>query len=181
MLVSNKPADAAEIERRVSDGNGLLHPAGTGVGNLFSDDAAHSAFVMSRIERTVGTLDADAFSLYFVDPAAFIRTVVLTAGEFLNELIESRRQHVDDIQPRVHRGSTFAFLRAATNVVLRDLNTTFVVRSMSLGVPIIYVDLTDYDKIGRRRRPHLTWPHVAAAFRPDHARAGPGAASEAES
>ena len=154
LLVSNHPADATEIERRVSDGAGLLAPAGSSVGNLFTGDAARNAFVMSQMgSSAIGQLDVDAFSLYFMDPAAFIRTIVLGTGEFIKELIESRRQRVQDIQPRVHRGVTFAFLRAATNVVLRDLNTTFVVRSMSLGAPVIYVDLTDYDEIAHHAGP----------------------------
>ena len=153
LLVSNHPADAAEIERRRSDGAGLLHPAGTSVGNLFSGDAQRNAFVMSRMGDPVRGLDVDAFSLYFVDPAAFIRTLVLGIGEFVKELVEARRQRVQDIQPRVHRGTTFAFLRAATNVVLRDLNTTFVVRSMALGVTTIYVDFTDYDEIAHHAGP----------------------------
>jgi uncharacterized membrane protein YvlD (DUF360 family) len=153
LLVSNHPADAAEIERRVSDGSGLLHGSGSSVGNLLSGDAATTAFTMSTMSRTVGDLDIDAFSLYFVDPAAFIRTVVLTVGEFAKELLEARRQRVRDVQPRVHRGFTFAILRAITNVVLRDLNTTFVVRAMTLGAPIIYVDLADYDEIAHHAGP----------------------------
>ena len=153
LLVSNHPADAAEIERRVSDGNGLLSGSGSSVGNLLSGDAATTAFTMSTMSRTIGQLDIDAFSLYFVDPAAFVRTVVLTIGEFVKELIEARRQRVQDVQPRVHRGYTFAALRAITNVVLRDLNTTFVVRAMTLGAPIVYVDLADYDEIAHHAGP----------------------------
>ncbi len=153
LLVSNHPADATEIERRVSNGQGLLAQGGSSVGNLFTGDARRSAFVMSRMGDPMSQLDVDAFSLYFMDPAAFIRTLVLGIGEFLKELVESRRQRVQDIQPRVHRGTTFAFLRAATNVVLRDLNTTFVVRSMSLGAPVIYTDLVDYDEIAHHAGP----------------------------
>ena len=153
LLVSNHPADATEIERRVSNGQGLLARGGSSVGNLFTGDAQRSAFVMSRMGDPLSQLDVDAFSLYFMDPAAFIRTLVLSVGEFIKELLESRRQRVADIQPRVHRGTTFAFLRAATNVVLRDLNTTFVVRSMSLGAPVIYTDLTDYDEIAHHAGP----------------------------
>jgi hypothetical protein len=37
--------------------------------------------------------------------------------------------------------------------VLRDLNTTFVIRSMSLGAPVIYTDLTDYDEIAHHAGP----------------------------
>jgi uncharacterized membrane protein YvlD (DUF360 family) len=153
LLVSNHPADATEIERRVSSGDGLLAGGGSSVGNLFTGDAQRSAFVMSRMGDPMSQLDVDAFSLYFMDPAAFIRTLVLGIGEFLKELVEARRQRVQDIQPRVHRGLTFAFLRSATNVVLRDLNTTFVVRSMSLGAPVIYTDLTDYDEIAHHAGP----------------------------
>ena len=153
LLVSNHPADATEIERRVSNGQGLLAQGGSSVGNLFTGDAQRSAFVMSRMGDPLSQLDVDAFSLYFMDPAAFIRTLVLGIGEFLKELLESRRQRIQDIQPRVHRGTTFAFLRAATNVVLRDLNTTFVVRSMSLGAPVIYTDLVDYDEIAHHAGP----------------------------
>jgi uncharacterized membrane protein YvlD (DUF360 family) len=153
LLVSNRPADAAEIEARISDGQGLLHPAGASVGNLFSGDAADAAFTMSRMTDPVGSIRADAFQLYFVDPAAFIRTIVLSIGEMVKELVEARRQRRQDVQPRVHRGATFAFLRAATNVVLRDLNTTFVVRSMNLGVPVVYVDYVDYDEIAHHAGP----------------------------
>jgi hypothetical protein len=153
LLVSNHPADASEIERRVSDGSGLLRGAGSSVGNLLSGDAASTAFTMSTMSKGVDEIDIDAFSLYFVDPAAFVRTVVLSIGEVAKELIEARRQRIQDVQPRVHRGFTFAFLRALTNVVLRDLNTTFVVRAMTLGAPIIYVDLADYDEIAHHAGP----------------------------
>jgi uncharacterized membrane protein YvlD (DUF360 family) len=153
LLVSNRPADAAEIEARVSDGQGLLHPRGASVGNLFSGDAADAAFTMSRMTNPVASLKADAFQLYFVDPAAFVRTIVLSVGEMVKEFVEARRQRSQDVQPRVRRGATFAFLRAATNVALRDLNTTFVVRSMNLGVPVIYVDYVDYDEIAHHAGP----------------------------
>jgi uncharacterized membrane protein YvlD (DUF360 family) len=153
LLVSNRPADATEIERRISDGHGLLAAGGSSVGNLFTGDAQRSAFVMSRMGSAVRDLDVDAFSLYFIDPAAYVRTLVRGVGEFLKELVESRRQRVTDIQPRVHRGLLFAFLRSSTNVLLRDLNTTFVVRSMSLGAPIIYTDLVDYDEIAHHAGP----------------------------
>ena len=49
LLVSNRPADAAEIERRLSDGAGLLAAGGSSVGNLFSGDATRSVLTMSSI------------------------------------------------------------------------------------------------------------------------------------
>ena len=97
--------------------------------------------------------DVSAFSLYFVDPAAFIRTVVLTLTEVVKEWMEARRQVASDIQPRVHRGATFAVLRAVSNVVLRDLNVTFVMDAMRRGTPIVYVDLVDYDELAHHAGP----------------------------
>jgi uncharacterized membrane protein YvlD (DUF360 family) len=152
MLVSNRPADAAELERRASDGKGLLAAGGTSVGNLFSGDATRTLFVMSRIGPS-DAADVSAFSLYFVDPAAFVRTVVLTIAEIVREWTEARRQVSSNIQPRVHRGATFAVLRAVSNVVLRDLNVTFVLDAMRRGTPIVYVDMVDYDELAHHAGP----------------------------
>ena len=152
LLVSNRPADAVEIERRASNGRGLLAAGGTSVGNLFSGDATRTLFTMSRMGPQ-DAADVSAFSLYFVDPAAFIRTVVLTITEVVKERLEARRQVASDIQPRVHRGATFAVLRAVSNVVLRDLNVTFVMDAMRRGTPIVYVDMVDYDELAHHAGP----------------------------
>jgi uncharacterized membrane protein YvlD (DUF360 family) len=152
LMVSNRPADAVEIERRASDGHGLLAAGGTSVGNLFSGDATRTLFTMSRMGPQ-DAADVSAFSLYFVDPAAFIRTIVLTITEVVKEWMEARRQVASDIQPRVHRGATFAVLRAVSNVVLRDLNVTFVMDAMRRGTPIVYVDMVDYDELAHHAGP----------------------------
>jgi uncharacterized membrane protein YvlD (DUF360 family) len=152
MVVSNRPADAAEIERRLSNGRGLLAAGGLSVGNLFSGDAERSLFTMSRMGPT-SAADVDAFSLYFVDPSAFVRTIVLTVSEIVKEWIEARRQRVSDIAPRVHRGTTFMVLRAVSNVVLRDLNLTFLIHALGRGTPILYVDFVDYDELAHHAGP----------------------------
>jgi uncharacterized membrane protein YvlD (DUF360 family) len=153
LMVSNHPADAAEIERRLSNGKGLLAANGMSANNLFSGDATRTLFTMSRIQQAATTTDIDAFSLYFVDPASFVRTVVLTISEMLKEWSEARRQRSLDIQPRVHRGAAFAGMRAVSNVLLRDLNVTFLVNAMGRGVPIMYVDFVDYDELAHHAGP----------------------------
>jgi hypothetical protein len=152
LMVANRPADAAAIERRLSDGKGLLAADGTSVANLFSGDAARSLFTMSTIS-TGRPADVDAFSLYFVDPGAFVRTIVLTITEAIKELVEARRQRILDIQPRVHRGVKFAAMRAVSNVLLRDLNMTFLIHAMGRGTPIMYVDFVDYDELAHHAGP----------------------------
>ena len=152
LMVANRPPDAAEIERRLSNGRGLLAADGVSVGNLFSGDAARSLFTMSSIAKGRAA-DVDAFSLYFVDPAALIRTIVLTISEALKEVLEARRQRALDIQPRVHRGAAFAGMRAVSNVLLRDLNMTFLIHAMGRGTPILYVDFVDYDELAHHAGP----------------------------
>jgi uncharacterized membrane protein YvlD (DUF360 family) len=153
LMVSNHPADAAEIERRLSNGKGLLAAGGMSANNLFSGDAKRTLFTMSRLQQAATTTDIDAFSLYFVDPAAFIRTIVLTISEMFKEWSEARRQRALDVQPRVHRGAAFAGMRAVSNVLLRDLNVTFLVNAMGRGVPIMYVDFVDYDELAHHAGP----------------------------
>jgi uncharacterized membrane protein YvlD (DUF360 family) len=153
LMVSNHPADAAEIERRLSNGKGLLAASGMSANNLFSGDAKRTLFTMSRIQQAATTTDIDAFSLYFVDPAAFIRTIALTISEMFKEWSEARRQRALDVQPRVHRGAAFAGMRAVSNVLLRDLNVTFLVNAMGRGVPIMYVDFVDYDELAHHAGP----------------------------
>ncbi len=153
LMVANHPADAAEIERRLSDGHGLLAQDGMSANNLFSGDARRTLFTMSRVLDPSRAADVDAFSLYFVDPAAFVRTAVMTLGEMVKEWREARRQRVLGIEPRVHRGAAFAGVRALTNVLLRDLNVTFTVNAMGRGVPIMYVDFVDYDEVAHHAGP----------------------------
>ena len=153
LMVSNHPADAAEVERRLSNGRGLLSPGGTSIGNLFSGDAPRSLFTMSRMTGVRGAVDVDAFSLYFIEPAAFIRTAVLTVGEVIKELLESRRQRVQEVEPRIDRRGAFPILRAVSNVVLRDLNVSFLIQAMSRGVPVMYADFVDYDEVAHHAGP----------------------------
>ncbi|MCU0483370.1 MAG: alkaline phosphatase family protein, partial [Chloroflexi bacterium] len=86
-------------------------------------------------------------------PAALVRTLVLTIGEAIKEMLEARRQRALDIQPRVHRGATFAAMRAVSNVLLRDLNMTFLIHAMGRGTPILYVDFVDYDELAHHAGP----------------------------
>jgi hypothetical protein len=75
----------------------------------------------------------------------------------MKERWQADRQTRLDILPRIHRGWTFAALRAATNVLQRDLNTAVIAEEMRKGTRSIYVDYVDYDEIA----------HHAGMFRPE--------------
>lgn len=153
MVVSNRPADAALIERRASTRPGLLAANGMSGGNLFSGGASRTLLTMSRIRDRSTVLDFDALGLFFIDPSALIRTVVLTVGEAIKEWSEARRQRILNIVPRVHRGASFAVLRSVSNVLLRDLNLTFLMDAIGRGTPIMYVDFVDYDELAHHAGP----------------------------
>ena len=81
----------------------------------------------------------------------------------MKERWQAARQH-GDVLPRIHRGWTYAGLRAATNVLQRDLNTAVIAEEMRKGTRSIYVDYVDYDEIA----------HHAGMFRPSPSRPSTG-------
>lgn len=148
VLVANRPADAAIIEERASDGHGLLADGGVSVSNLFTGDATRAAMTMSRLEVARGSLRTrEVFARFLVRPDGLSRSFSRTVGELVRERFQARRQQRLDVYPRVHRSWTFAGLRAFSNGLLRDLNTAIVSEEMMRGARSIYVDYVDYDEI----------------------------------
>src|SRR5215218_3224205 len=85
-IVTNHPRDATEIERRVSDGRGLLHEDGASRANILSGDAAHSMLTMSTVldlDRP-GSIGQDYFS-YFASPYGVARTLLRSLSEIVVE------------------------------------------------------------------------------------------------
>ena len=88
-----------------------------------------------------------------LNPYSLGRAIVRTLGEAVKEVYQARQQQRRGIVPRMHRGGTYPFLRAATNVVMRDLNLALVSEQMLRGTPVIYVDFLDYDEIAHHSGP----------------------------
>jgi len=53
----------------------------------------------------------------------------------------------------MHRDLKYAAMRAASNVVLRDMNTSLIIYEMYQGANVIYADFTDYDEIAHHSGP----------------------------
>ncbi|MGB9373415.1 MAG: phage holin family protein [Jiangellales bacterium] len=148
LVVANHPPDAALIESRVSDGNGLLADGGVSISNLFSGDAPTSLLTMSGLRnRSDGLGPSRSYAAFFTHPAGFFRAVILTIGEMAKEIYQGRRQKRLDIAPRIDRHGAYVALRGFTNVFLRDLNVALIVQAMMSGAKSIYVDFVDYDEI----------------------------------
>lgn len=144
-IVSNHPADAAEIERHRSTGEGLLRGEGTSRGNMFSGDAPRCTATMSMI-RDRNRSKAEDFFAYFADPYGFMRTIALSLADIAAELWAARRQRRSGAA-HVDRGRLYPLIRAAIAVVMRDLNAALLMADIVEGVPVSYATFVGYDEV----------------------------------
>jgi len=148
VLVANRPADAAIIESRASTGLGLLADDGVSISNLFTGDAPKASMTMSKLEVSRGSRRTrQVFARFMLRPDGLSRSLSRTIAEVVRERFQASRQRRLVVHPRVHRSWTFAGLRAFSNGLLRDLNTTVVSEEMMRGARSIYVDYVDYDEV----------------------------------
>jgi uncharacterized membrane protein YvlD (DUF360 family) len=147
-MVTNHPRDAAEIERRHSNGAGLLHAGGASRGNAVSGDADYSMLTMSTVlTRRGGPIGRDYYA-YFANPYSVVRTLSLVVAEICTELWQQTRQRRLRIRPRVHRGwFPYPLLRSFTNVILRDLAVAATIQDLYAGRPAIYTLFLGYDEV----------------------------------
>ncbi len=151
-IVSNHPRSAAEIERRHSDGRGLLHADGVGRGNLYTGDAEQNILTMSVAGRKRGRVGQGYYG-YFADPYNTLRTLAGFVAEVGRELVQASRQRRHDVRPRVRRGGLYPFLRAFATVITRDLTTQTLIGDLYIGRSVIYADFVGYDEVAHHSGP----------------------------
>jgi uncharacterized membrane protein YvlD (DUF360 family) len=147
-IVSNHPRDAMEIERRVSNGRGLLAADGASRANLLSGDAPHSLLTMSTVLRRdrPGRIGQDYFA-YFANPYNVARTFVLFVGDVISECWSAVQQRRRDVKPRVRRAFPYPLLRAWTTVIQRDLQVQALIGDVYAGRPVAYTTFLGYDEV----------------------------------
>ncbi len=145
LMTCSAPRDCAEIERRHSNGSGLLVNGGTSRGNLLSGGAEDVILTVSRIgaDRKANP----GYRAFFANGYNVTRALALFTGEVVLELWAAARQRRRDVQPRGHRGGTYPFVRAAMCVVVRDLIVFSVISDMLRGRPAVYATLSGYDEV----------------------------------
>jgi len=154
LMVSSNPVDAGEIVRRVSNGEGLLSNNGASICNLVTGDATRSYLTTAAIkDEKQGIGESQAFLGFFLSPTGYLRSFTLFLGEFVKELMQARRTRRSGITPQMHRGMKYAGMRAASNVLLRDVNTSLIIEEMYRGTNVIYADFTDYDELAHHCGP----------------------------
>lgn len=144
IVTSSSAADVAEVEARLSTGEGLLAYGGTSRGNLMSGDAPRSLLTLSRVKEKLYSRD---FYAYFADPYNVPRTLSLSAWDIGTEKVEAARQKRLDVQPRVHRGGIYPLLRCGMTVIMRDFNIFSLIGDMFEGVPTSYATFVGYDEV----------------------------------
>ncbi|MEJ7772869.1 MAG: alkaline phosphatase family protein [Geodermatophilaceae bacterium] len=147
LIAMSRPSDAADIERRHSNGRGLLSGGGAAHGNLFTGDATHISLTMSAPIRRRGRLGAGYYA-YFANPINAGRTAAMYLVEVAREVVAASRQRRNDVWPRVSRGGIYPFIRPATTVISRDVITAAISEDMIAGRPAVYADFLGYDEVG---------------------------------
>ncbi len=160
LMVSSNPKDAAEIVARASNGEGLLSNDGVSICNLVTGDATRSYLTTAALaEGSRGLGDSAAFYGFFLSPSGYLRAMALFLGEFAKERYQAFRTRRRGVVPQLHRSYKYAGMRAASNVLLRDVNVSLIIEEMYRGANVIYADFTDYDEIA-----HHSGPERVEAF-----------------
>ena len=147
-IVTNHPRDAAEIERRHSDGRGLLHEGGASRANILSGDAPHTLLTMSTVlDRGRGGRIGQDYFAYFANPYNVTRTLALVVADVAQELFFAAQQRRRDVRPRIKRSFTYALVRAWGTVVQRDLQVSAVIGDLYAGRPVGYTTFLAYDEV----------------------------------
>ena len=145
MVVCSSPADCELIERRCSNGRGLLADGGASRGNLLSGDAEETILTVSRTDSERGA--NPGYRAFLANGFNVTRALVLFAWEVVLELTAAARARRRDVKPRGHRGGIYPLIRGAMCVVIRDLVVFGVLSDMMRGRPAVYATFASYDEV----------------------------------
>ena len=146
IMVSGKLSHAPEIEKRISNGEGLL-VNGMSIANMFSGDSKISALTSSKLESITRIYNKTLHSV-FLDSYNFQRIFVLFLWDILMELKSQLMHDIKNIKPRLRRTIVYAAIRAGANVVLREATTEILTSEIFRGeIDTAYATFMGYDEI----------------------------------
>ena len=147
MMQCSGPENVIKIEKRITNGDGLLADNGASRSNLFSGDTDNVIFTLSKIVDVQKLYNKAWFSV-FSNPSNFARIIVLFFWEMLLEISSQITHSIRNIRPRIKRGIVYIPVRAGTNVFMREINTYTLIGDMMTGdVDIAYSTYLGYDEI----------------------------------
>ena len=148
-IISSNGRDNSElIEKRISNGKGLLSNNGASRSNLFSGDATDHILTFSKFAISEAIKSRSWYYLYS-KPYAITRILILFIFDMIMEFA-SRMVHLfKNIQPRLKwRGLAYYVARAAANVAMREATTLTLIGDILAGNHnVIYATYMGYDEI----------------------------------
>ena len=147
MMQCSGPTKVPELEKRISNGDGLLVDNGASRSNLFSGDTDNVIFTFSKI-LDIKKLYNKAWYSVFSNPSNFARIITLLLADIILEIWSQIIHKIKDIRPRVKRGIAYVITRAFTNVFMREINTSTLIGDMMIGdIDVAYSTYLGYDEI----------------------------------
>jgi hypothetical protein len=132
VFVANNPKDARDIERRLSNGRGLLADGGASRSNMFSGDASDTMMTFSTVLQA-NNRRGTAYAAYLSDPVNVARTLVLMLVDVFLELRAQLMVHVHG-RSRAESAVLYPLVRAVTTT-LRDVAVYTLIGDMLRGCP----------------------------------------------
>lgn len=149
IIASSDTKILPEIEKEHSNGNGLLAHDGASRGNLLSGDAKYVMTTASTIADPKKFHTSD-FQAFFANPYNAARTLLQFIGDIIEEKREFRWARKNNIQPildKHHRGGIYPLIRATMVVLLMNLNIDTLLGDLFAGRSSAYATFVGYDEI----------------------------------
>lgn len=148
-IISSNGLENSEIlEKRISDGKGLLSNKGASRSNLFSGDAEDYILTFSNLTKSKSIMTTSWYYLYS-KPYVLTRIALLLLFDIIMEVGSRIRQLILNIQPRLKwRGFAYYIARIGSNVAMREAVTYTIIGDIIAGqYNAIYATYMGYDEI----------------------------------
>ena len=143
VVVSSSIADVSQLEKRLSDGNGLMCGGGAARASLLSGDADR---VLMTASRLFDVTSADLRS-YYLNPSSMTRSLSLMVWDWILEKKAAWSQRLRNEEPRVKRSGIYFILRSIMTVFLKEFSLFTLKGDMYSGIPFVYATLAGYDEV----------------------------------
>ncbi|MBE6511530.1 MAG: phage holin family protein [Methanobrevibacter olleyae] len=148
LISSNGMDNSKLIEKRISNGKGLLSNNGASRSNLFSGDATDHILTFSKFAISKAIKSRSWYYLYS-KPYVITRILILFIFDMIMEFASRMRHLFKNIQPRLKwRGLAYYVARAGANVAMREATTLAIIGDIIAGnYNAIYATYMGYDEI----------------------------------
>ncbi len=149
VVSSSNPRVLPVLEKERSDGNGLLSNDGASRGNLFSGDAPYVMGTASMVANR-SKFHTSEYRIFFTNPYNIARTLYLVIWDIIQEKRQYRWARKNNVQPilgKDHRGGAYPLLRAFNTVIMPSLNLYTLLGDVYAGRSSAYATFVSYDEI----------------------------------